>query len=135
MFLLDTNIFLEVLLEQEKANEVKAFFQNTNLHDINLSDLALHSIGIILYRFKKFELFEMFVNDVILNGAKIASLNPRELLEMNHSMVNFNLDFDDAYQYQIAKGSGFQIISFDKDFDKTDLKRKEPLEVINSTHH
>lgn len=41
-----------------------------------------------------------------------------------------NLDFDDGLQYYYAKKLGVNIISFDKDFDKTDLKRLEPRDVI-----
>jgi predicted nucleic acid-binding protein len=36
----------------------------------------------------------------------------------------FNLDFDDAYQYVVAEKYNLTIISFDSDFDRTELKRK-----------
>ena len=57
MYLADTNIFLEALLEQEKASEVCSFLESTDLEKISMSDLSLHSIGIILFRLEKFELF------------------------------------------------------------------------------
>ena len=46
MFLLDTNIFLEILLQQEKsaAWACKAFIQKHSEH-IYISDFSLHSIG------------------------------------------------------------------------------------------
>jgi predicted nucleic acid-binding protein len=39
---------------------------------------------------------------------------------------NFNLDFDDAYQYAVAEKHGLNIVSFDADFDRTEKKRKVP---------
>ncbi len=42
------------------------------------------------------------------------------------------LDFDDGLQYYYAKKLGASIISFDKDFDKTDLKRLEPASLLES---
>jgi len=44
----------------------------------------------------------------------------------------YNLDFDDAYQYVVAEKYNLTIISFDSDFDRTELKRKTPREVIES---
>jgi len=43
----------------------------------------------------------------------------------------FNLDFDDAYQYSAAKNRDLQLVSFDKDFNDTDINRKEPHEIEN----
>ncbi len=42
----------------------------------------------------------------------------------------FGLDFDDAYQYTIAEKYNLQIISFDRDFDRTERKRKDPLDIL-----
>jgi len=42
----------------------------------------------------------------------------------------FNLDFDDAYQYTVAKKYNLKIISFDKDFDRTKKGRLTPKEVF-----
>ena len=45
-------------------------------------------------------------------------------------MNRFNLDFDDAYQYVAAEIEKVVIVSFDKDFDKTDQGRLTPMQVI-----
>ncbi len=47
MYLIDTNIFLEVLLGQEKTQECKDFLVN-NLGHLEISDFTLHSIGVYL---------------------------------------------------------------------------------------
>ena len=72
MRLLDTNIFLELILEQKKSQEV------------------------------------------------------RDLL------LQFKLDFDDAYQYVAAEKYGLTLVSFDADFDRTRLGRKTPEEVLRT---
>lgn len=74
MYLADTNIFLEVLLQQDKADDVQSFLQNIDLSTIYITDLPLHSIGIILYRLKNFTLFNSFLEDIIVDGAGILSL-------------------------------------------------------------
>lgn len=76
MYLIDTNIFLEGLLEQEKAESVRYFFQAVDIEKTFMTDLALHSIGIILFRLKKYELFTSFVEDMIINGMEILSSTP-----------------------------------------------------------
>jgi uncharacterized protein len=47
-------------------------------------------------------------------------------------MNKFHLDFDDAYQYVAAKRNGLLLVSFDADFDKTDIKRKVPADLLDS---
>ena len=130
MYLVDTNIFLEALLEQDKTNEVKQFFQNIDLSTTFMTDLSLHSIGIILFRLKNFALFISFLEDIVIDGIDILSLQPEELNTLEHPLQKFNLDFDDAYQYAISKKYDLQLISFDKDFDRTDITRKTPADVL-----
>lgn len=130
MSLADTNIFLEVLLEQDKANDVQSFLQNIDLSTIYITDLSLHSIGIILYKLKNFALFNSFLEDIIVDGIGILSLPPEDIKTLDLTAQKFNLDFDDAYQYAVATKYELQLISFDKDFDQTDIRRKEPIEVV-----
>jgi predicted nucleic acid-binding protein len=42
----------------------------------------------------------------------------------------FNLDFDDAYQYVAAEKHDLTIVSFDSDFERTGRGRKTPAEVL-----
>lgn len=48
--LVDTNIFLEVLLEQTRANDAKQLLSKIDLHDFLISDFSFHSIGILLVK-------------------------------------------------------------------------------------
>ncbi len=129
MYLVDTNIFLEALLEQEKMPIVRSFFQSTDLEEMFITDLSLHSIGIILFRLRKFKLFASFLNDIVVDGINIISLTPEDLEELEKIAQSFNLDFDDAYQYLAAEKHDLQLISFDRDFDRTERKKKEPQEI------
>lgn len=45
--------------------------------------------------------------------------------------MHIGLDFDDALHYYAAKKRKLIIVSYDKDFDKTDLARREPRDVSN----
>ena len=130
MYLADTNIFLEALLGQDRKDEVQSFLQTIDLGTIFITDLSLHSIGIILYRLKNFALFNSFLEDVIVDGVGILSLPPEDLKTLDLTADEFNLDFDDAYQYAVAAKYEMQLISFDMDFDRTERKRKEPIEVL-----
>lgn len=130
MYLVDTNIFLEALLEQQKASIVRSFFQTIGLEKIFLSDLSIHSIGIILFKLKKFDLFISFLDDMIIDGITILLLKSEELRKVNEIARKFNLDFDDAYQYLVAEKYDLQLISFDRDFERTERKQKEPSLVL-----
>lgn len=129
MYLIDTNIFLEALLQQKKAEEVLSFLTAVDSTNIFLSDLSLHSVGIILFRLKKFELFLEFIEDLRVSETNIISLEEKELQELVKSAIEFNLDFDDSYQYTIAKKYELILVSFDKDFDKTKIGRREPASI------
>lgn len=122
MYLVDTNIFLEALLGQEKKDQVQSFLQTIDLSTIFITDLSLHSIGIILYRLKNFALFSSFLEDIIVDGIGILSLPPEDLKTLYLTADKFNLDFDDAYQYAVAAKYEMQLISFDTDFDRTERK-------------
>lgn len=131
MNLIDTNIVLELLLGQEKAKSVHNFFQKMPVSNLSLSDFSLHSIGIFLLKIKMPNILKKFIEDIIIRGGvRIFSLNPDEIITVTEIANRFHLDFDDAYQYAIAEKYNLQIISFDKDFDRTVRGRKEPSEVI-----
>ncbi|MHC9539283.1 MAG: PIN domain-containing protein [Vulcanimicrobiota bacterium] len=102
MYLIDTNVFLEALLGQHKAPEVRSFFQKMSLKELFITDPALHSKGIILSRLKKFALYNVFVDDMIINGMAVLSLIPEEHKIIESIIQRFNLDFDDACHYAVS---------------------------------
>ena len=130
MYLIDSNIILEALLDQEKAHDVRLFLDNINLSECYITDLALHSIGIRLFREEKRHDFSLLLKDVIIDGLRVVYLSPNDLKNMEMIAIKYSLDFDEAYQYLAAKLKNLQIVSFDKHFDRTEIGRKEPGEII-----
>ena len=128
--LLDTNIFLEIILDQEKAPEAKKLLIDEQ-HDLYMSDYSLHSIGLLLFRRKQYQAFQSFVQDVILEGGVcILSLPSDEIKDVIPTAQKFQLDFDDAYQYTLALNYQLTLVSFDADFNRTDQGRKTPAEIL-----
>ena len=115
-YLIDTNIFLEILLDQEKKEKCKSFLTE-NYGKIVLSDFSLHSIGVILFRNQKYSLYSSFINDVIPK-VKIASIEKGKYFRIEKFAVQFNLDFDDSYQAVISEDLNLTIVTRDKDFEQ-----------------
>jgi predicted nucleic acid-binding protein len=44
LYLLDTNIFLELLLDQKESGSVRALLNTKNPEELGISDLAFHSL-------------------------------------------------------------------------------------------
>ena len=131
MYLLDTNIFLELLLEQGNSDSVRALLTSKSPEELSISDLAFHSIGIILYQKNAAHLFTDFIRDLFGDGGiAIISLGSEDMERLEHVSTTFNLDFDDAYQYVIAEKFGLVLVSFDTDFDRTDRKRIIPADIL-----
>jgi predicted nucleic acid-binding protein len=130
MFLIDTNVWLELLLEQDKAGDVRQFLQAIEGRLLAITDFSVYSIGIILTQLKKDVLFEDFLSDTIEDsGVKRIYLDSTDLKKLLTVRKQFNLDFDDAYQYVSAEKYGLTLISFDSDFDRTERGRKVPSQI------
>jgi predicted nucleic acid-binding protein len=130
MYLIDTNVWLELLLEQDQAEEVRQFFQSIEASQISLTEFALYSIGLITTRLRKDDIFEAFVSDILEESAvRRICLSATDLRKLLLTMKKFHLDFDDAYQYVAAKRENLILVSFDAHFDQTDLKRRTPAEI------
>lgn len=130
MLLLDTNIWLELLLEQEKADQVRYLLDVEEAWQFALTDFSLHSLGVILTRLKKDDLFLDFLSDTLEDSAvRVIRLDTPGLKEVPAVCRRFGLDFDDAYQYTAANKYNLTLVSFDSDFDRTERGRKTPAEV------
>ena len=129
--LLDTNIFLEIILSQEKAEDAKNLLLKSAQHEFFLTDYSLHSIGLLLFRRKQHEAFRAFLEDVLVNGGiGLLSLLPDDMDSVISASQKFGLDFDDAYQYAVATKYDLALVSFDTDFQRTDKGYKIPSEML-----
>jgi len=130
-FLVDTNIWLERLLDKEKSIEVQNFLDIASTQTIFVTDFTLHSIGIIMARLNKEKAFQKFIMDLFFNGNVIQlGLNPYELPEVVMNTKRLNLDFDDSYQYAVSNKYSLKIVSLDSDFKKAGIEVLSPVEAI-----
>ncbi len=131
MYLLDTNIWLEVLLGQARAESARRLIAATPPSNLYMTDFTLHSIGVILARLKRLATLHKFVTDLSTPpSVSLVRLSFEQVALLPAVSQRFKLDFDDAYQYAAAEAEGLQLVSFDSDFDRTDLVRKTPAQVL-----
>ena len=115
MFLLDTNIFLEILLSQNKQAVCQRFLQENN-GNLCVSDFSVHSIGIILVRHKKHAVWRTFIEELLAN-VELVSLPHEQYTGVADTAKRYGLDFDDAYQCSVAAAGDLQLVTFDRDFE------------------
>jgi hypothetical protein len=131
MYLLDTNIWLERLLNQAKAQDVKQLLDGVDASELAISDFSLHSVCVILGRSHKLGLLDQFTNDLFVHArVALLALSGAEIQQVTNAMRVQRLDFDDAYQYVVSKREQLTLVSFDTDFDATDLPRQTPAQVV-----
>lgn len=131
--IIDTNIFLEYLLAQEKAddcfNAIKTII-NTNA-DAVISSFSLHSIEVIMLRNKlniKLKEFLSALSDI--KHIKVHNTTPVEDMEILDLMENTRLDFDDSVQLYTAKKLNATLLTLDKHFDNiAAIKVIKPWEI------
>jgi predicted nucleic acid-binding protein len=131
MYLVDTNVWLERLLAQDRAEEVGQFLGRIPSENLLITDFSFHSIGVLLTRRNQSEILLPFVQDVFIDGAvRLVNLEPQDTPNIVAAINQFNLDFDDAYQYVAAQRNNLVIVSFDNDFNRTPEGRRTPAEII-----
>lgn len=129
--LIDTNVFLEIILDQQGADEARDLLAKPREHEFFMSDYSLHSIGLLLFRRKQHDTFHKFLRDITSGlGITLTSIPLGEMDAVVDVSKRFNLDFDDAYQYATAEKNNLALVSFDRDFDRTPRGRKSPGEIL-----
>jgi predicted nucleic acid-binding protein len=133
-YLVDTNIFVEYLLDQERADESTQIMERIERGELEayVTSFALHSIAVILDRRNEIDLLERFFERVIqAKGLRVYQTEPIEEKNITALTRTVKLDFDDTLHYYVANTLGATLISFDRGFDATDLKRVEPSALLN----
>jgi len=129
MYLIDANIILELLYKRSRWKESYEFLNRIKAGEVRayMLHFTLHGVSAIL---GKPELVSHFLSEILTwRGLTIVDLPVEEELMASELARKIGLDFDDGLQYYYAKKAGTQIVSFDKDFDKTDIRRVEPGEI------
>lgn len=92
MYLVDTNVWLELPLEQKRAKETRLFFQNVNADLLSITEFSLYSIGIILIKLNKYDIFKEFISDNFEDSGVIkVRLETVDLKRFSLSVRNFTL--------------------------------------------
>lgn len=129
MYLIDGNVILEVLYKRSRWKEAYRFLNAVKRGDISayILHFTIHGISAIL---GKPDLVSRFLSEIRLwRGLVIVDLSVDEELSAAELADRVGLDFDDGLQYYFAKKRRVPIVSFDKDFDRTDIERLEPGQV------
>jgi len=131
VYLLDTNIILELLLDQDHADQVAAFLNQAAPDSLHISEFSLYSLGVILLRLKRFDLFIRSVKDLFLSEViGLLRLEVEDMAKVSVIAQTFGLDFDDSYQYVAAEKFNLELLSFDRDFDRTPRGRNTLEDVM-----
>jgi uncharacterized protein len=129
-FLLDSNIWLEGLLNQVRAEQVREFLSRTPRDQLALTEFALYSIGVHLCRKGAASAYLQFVDQlVIADQVAVLRVPPRQIRNLLNIAKTHRLDFDDAYQYTVAEIHDLHIVTFDTDFDRTPRGRLTPRQA------
>ncbi|MEA2089723.1 MAG: type II toxin-antitoxin system VapC family toxin [Thermoproteota archaeon] len=134
MYLVDTNIFLEVLLSEDRKDECKRFLRllRDGKKSGMVTDFTIHSIIVIMDQFSKLKELKTFLLSLLAyKGLHVYFTTVGDEVRAVEFAVEQNLDMDDAIQYSCAfKAKADGIVSFDKHFDGLKVPRLEPVGVI-----
>jgi len=136
--LIDANIIVEFLLGRSRQAESLALLKltSTGAVDAWVMSYAVHSIEYMLYREGDLSALRTFLELLRSSlGLMVYDSSPAEdlaaLAFTKKADAQLQLDFDDALHYATAKKHNFTLVSFDQDFDRTDLLRKTPADIVN----
>lgn len=136
---MDANVFLELELEQQKADaceEVLRRFQRGELEGV-ITDFAIDTIVAVMENYRK-EWGEVrtFLSSLLgYRGLHIRFSRLLDKIKATNHMKRHGLDFDDALALQAMKASGINsVVSYDEDFDLIpDIERVSPEDLLRRT--
>jgi len=134
MYLVDANIFLEVLLSRTRKEECKNFLKSlkSGKKSGTITDFTIHSIIVIMDGLDRLSELKIFLLSLLAyKGLYIYPTTIAEEVKATEIALERNLDMDDAIQYSSALSANADaIVSFDKHFDYLEIPRLEPINVI-----
>lgn len=130
MYLIDTNIFLEVLLSRPKRGGCKLFlgYLRDGVRVGSVTDFSIHSIIVVMDGLGKRDGLKTFLRSLTAyRGLSIHSTSLADEMRAIDLAVETGLDMDDSLQYASALSMDAEcIVSFDKHFDGLKIQRREP---------
>jgi uncharacterized protein len=136
--LIDANVILEFLLARPHQDESLSLLKLTSSGSVRafVMSYAVHSIEYMLYRDGDLTALRNFLELLRSSvGLTVYDASPAEdlaaLAFTKKADTRFQLDFDDALHYATAKQHNLTLVSFDQDFDRTDLARTTPSDILS----
>ena len=130
MILIDTNIFLEVLLARARKETSKELLRS--LRDGRekgmVTDFTIHSIIVIMDGLNRLKELKTFLSSLTAyKGLRIYPTSIADEIRAIELTDETSLDMDDAIQYASALSTNAEaIVSFDKHFNGLKIPRTEP---------
>ena len=126
-YFIDTNIILRFLLKDNKIQypQARKIFEKGEAGKISMWTTDVVILELIwtlksVYGYDRFIIREKVESLLALPNFEV--LNKKLVLQALHDFANKNVDFADAYNYQLARKEGKRVLSFDKDFKKLGVK-------------
>ena len=138
MYLIDANVFLELLLNQKRADDCQNLLEAVQKGNVDcfMTDLVLDSILIVMEDKGKMpaDLGTFLTSIASFKGLRLYFLTLLDRLEATKIMKENGLDFEDSTLIQAARRLKVKgIVSYDKDFEKvTDVERLEPSDIMKN---
>ena len=134
MYVIDANIFLEFLLQQDKATICENFLKKVEEGRIKatISLFTIHSIIIVLERYGKEQDRTTFLSTLTkIRGLTIYENTFQDTVKAVKLMQKYKLDFEDSLTLQTYFSCNCSaMVSFDSDFNKVkDINRKTPEQI------
>lgn len=131
MYLLDTNIWLERMINGPQSNEVGQLLERFSSDELHVSEFTLHAMAMLLKRRGEDALFTRWTLDLFVDGGvKLVSLIPEEIKRILRTMDQYRLDYHDAYQYTAAEKYHLTMVSFNDAFERTQRGYKTPGKLL-----
>ena len=128
---LDTSVFVELLLDQEKAGESESLLDAIaeGRSTAVVSHFAVHAIEAMLPTQQK---LSAFLRDVEASkGLTVYQTTISDEQSVAILSGRIGLNFDDSVQFYVAKRTGSSaIVSFDRHFDACGIPRREPHQIL-----
>ena len=131
MLLIDTNIFLEVMLGQSRQHDCAGLLTQVRTgggKNAAVTNFSIYSIMIVLAKEKKLLELKTFLHSLsAYAGLTIHVPSTNDLLKAAELVAEGKFDIDDAIQYASANSLAAEgIVSLDKHFDNQEIPRIEP---------
>lgn len=133
--LLDSNIFLELQLDQKHADACERLLGKLRDGTFQgvITDFHLDSVIIIIEKYGKGwkDIATFLMSLLSYKGLKVYGLGLSNRIRATSLMRDYGLDFDDALAIQALKELAMEtIISYDKDFDAVEWVRRKTPEAL-----